>query len=187
MVNSHISTWMRVSLINIVYWVNHSIKSFNCICITNFGSYIAISEQEKNNDTEIGSIPVTNSDLVKWILQYNNEMVLSTQSIHYCVRTNGLLLFAFLYLVMQLHRGLLHIYFTLVTPVPSPENISESVITEKRAEVGQTPFKLYDDSICCLNSTKSFLLCMSYPHPAKRYFLCRTAGTFSPEYPKLRH
>ena len=86
---------------------------------------------------------------------------------------------------MQLHRGLLHIYFTLVTPVPSPENISESVITEKRAEVGQTPFKLYDDSICCLNSTKSFLLCMSYP--AKRYFLCRTAGTFSPEYPKLRH
>ena len=117
----------------------------------------------------------------------SNAMILRMQSPHYCVRTNGLLLFISLYLVVQLHCESKHVHFTLVTPISTPENSVETIITENTAEVQQASLKLFDDSICCLNSTKSFLLCMSHPHPAKRYYYCRKAGTFSEEYPKPRH
>ena len=114
-------------------------------------------------------------------------MVFSTQSFHYYVRTSSLFLFASMFLILHLYRKKFRFSVTVVKPSCSLKSLNESVITEKRARFEQVPFKLYDDTICCLNSTKTFLLCMSSPHPATRYFVCRAAGTFSPEAPKLHH
>ena len=100
-------------------------------------------------------------------------MVFSTQSFHYYVRTSSLFLFASMFLILHLYRKKFRFLFTVVKPICSLKSLNESVITEKRARFEQVPFKLYDDTICCLNSTKTFLLCMSSPHPATRYFVCR--------------
>ena len=42
-------------------------------------------------------------------------------------------------------------------------------------------FKVFNDDICCVGHKKPFLLCMSNPHPATRYYQCRAAKIFSPE------
>ena len=57
----------------------------------------------------------------------------------------------------------------------------EKVIDPPSVQHVVKAFKVFNDGICCVGHPKPFLLCMSNPHPATRYYQCRAAKIFSPE------
>ena len=59
--------------------------------------------------------------------------------------------------------------------------MDEKVIDPPSTQGVVKTFKVFNDDICCIGHPKPFLLCMSNPHPATRYYKCRAAKIFSPE------